>query len=95
MPKQNDRLLLGFLERISWRVLEAYPEIISDMIRRRVGVYALYKQERLHYVGLASPNSGTRSSTPSLSSVTARGPFARTVSCRRRWFASLERNTFE
>lgn len=54
MAKQNDRLLLGFLERISWRVLDAYPEIISELIRRRAGVYALYKHDRLYYVGLAS-----------------------------------------
>lgn len=54
MAKRNDDLLLGFLERISWRVLDAYPEIISELIRRRAGVYALYKQDRLYYVGLAS-----------------------------------------
>lgn len=54
MAKNDDRLLLGFLERISWRVLEAYPEIVADLIRRRAGVYALYKHDRLYYVGLAS-----------------------------------------
>src|SRR5512145_2346885 len=54
MAKKTDQLLLGFLERISWRVLEDYPEIVADLIRRRAGVYALYRQDRLYYVGLAS-----------------------------------------
>ena len=54
MAKKTDQLLLGFLERISWRVLEDYSDIVADLIRRRAGVYALYKQDRLYYVGLAS-----------------------------------------
>lgn len=54
MSKHTEHLLLGFLEGISWRVLDAYPEIVSDLIRRRTGVYALYKHQRLYYVGLAS-----------------------------------------
>lgn len=51
---KRDRLLLGYLESISWRVLNDYPEIVAALIRRRAGVYALYKQDRLYYVGLAS-----------------------------------------
>lgn len=54
MTKRKDHLLLGFLERISGRVLDEYPEIIADLIRRKAGVYALYKQNHLYYVGLAS-----------------------------------------
>ncbi|MFL6621281.1 MAG: hypothetical protein ACJ8NR_01485 [Sulfurifustis sp.] len=55
MPSRRaDHLLLGFLEGVSWKVLDEYPEIIADLIRKRTGVYALYKQKHLYYVGLAS-----------------------------------------
>jgi hypothetical protein len=46
-------LLLGFVEQISWRVMDEYPKIVQQMIRHRSGVYALYHQEKLYYVGLA------------------------------------------
>lgn len=52
-PKKRS-LFLGHLEGISWQVLHDYPKIISKLIRRRSGVYALYKQNRLYYVGLAT-----------------------------------------
>lgn len=54
MSKRSDGLLLGFLEQLSWRVLDEYRDILRDMIRRKSGVYALYKQDKLYYVGLAS-----------------------------------------
>lgn len=54
MAKKKDRLLLGFLEGISGRVLEEYPQVVADLIRGKAGVYALYKNNRLYYVGLAS-----------------------------------------
>lgn len=53
MP-QGRRLVTEHLEGVSWRVLEDYPEIIKDIIKRRAGVYALYKGDNLYYVGLAS-----------------------------------------
>lgn len=54
MPKRSEDLLLGFLEQVSWRVLDEYRDIVRALIRRKSGVYALYKQEKLYYVGLAS-----------------------------------------
>jgi hypothetical protein len=54
VAKGKNHLLLGFLERVSWRVLEEYPDVVSALIQRRAGVYALYKLDRLYYVGLAS-----------------------------------------
>jgi hypothetical protein len=54
MAKAKDRILLGFLEGISWRVLEEYPQVVAEQIRRKAGVYALYKNRKLYYVGLAS-----------------------------------------
>jgi len=53
MAKKSRSLLVQHLEKISWRVLEAYPEIVRDMIHGKSGVYALYKRDRLYYVGLA------------------------------------------
>src|SRR5262245_32552291 len=54
MPKRSNHLLLGFVEQISWRVLDQYRDIVKDLIRKKSGVYALYKQDKLYYVGLAS-----------------------------------------
>ena len=53
MPTKR-QLVLEHLERVSWRVMDAYPEVVRAMIRRRSGVYALYKRNQLYYVGLAS-----------------------------------------
>jgi hypothetical protein len=47
MANRSDTLLLGFLEQLSWRVLAEYRDIIREMIRRKSGVYALYKQDKL------------------------------------------------
>ena len=53
MSKQTP-LVLEHLEDVSWRVLEEYPQLIRKMIRRRAGIYVLYRKEKLYYVGLAS-----------------------------------------
>jgi hypothetical protein len=51
---RRKQLLLEYLESVSWHILEEYPAAVRDMIRGRAGVYALYRQDRLYYVGLAS-----------------------------------------
>src|SRR5678815_1561376 len=51
--KSENALLLGYLEKISWRVLDQYPQLVKEMIRHKSGVYALYRQDKLYYVGLA------------------------------------------
>ncbi len=53
MPK-GKRLVTRHLEGISWRVLKEYPDVIKQLIRRESGVYALYRRDKLYYVGLAS-----------------------------------------
>ncbi len=53
MPKSR-RLVTQHLEGVSWLLLQDYPLLINDMIKRRAGVYALYKQDQLYYVGLAN-----------------------------------------
>jgi len=46
-------LVGGFLERISVTAFEKYHRDITDLVRSQHGVYALYKNDRLYYVGLA------------------------------------------
>lgn len=53
MSKKNG-LVCQHLEHISVRALEQYQSIIRAYVRRREGVYALYRKGRLYYVGLAS-----------------------------------------
>jgi len=42
------------LENISREALGKYQDMIRQYVRRRHGVYALYRRGKLHYVGLAS-----------------------------------------
>ena len=51
MAKQG--LVVGHLEGLSGRVLELYPAALRQLIKGKSGVYALYKQDSLYYVGLA------------------------------------------
>ncbi len=50
--KQN--LVSQYLENISRKALEKYQSVIKKYVRGRHGVYALYKKNKLYYVGLAS-----------------------------------------
>ena len=53
MVKQK-ALVSQHLENISRDALEKYQNIIRRYVRRRQGVYALYRRKKLYYVGLAS-----------------------------------------
>lgn len=53
MATKSNSIVRGYFERVSWRVLDRYRPIIRELIRGHAGVYALYKGERLYYVGLA------------------------------------------
>jgi hypothetical protein len=53
MPRQ-DHFVCEHLENISRRALERYQDLIREYVRRRPGVYALYRRDKLYYVGLAS-----------------------------------------
>ena len=48
------QLVTGHLESVSWRVFDQYPDVVRDLIRGHSGIYALFKRDRLHYVGLAT-----------------------------------------
>src|SRR5688500_161175 len=47
------QLVCQQLENISRAALEEYQDVIRQYVRRRNGIYALYRRERLYYVGLA------------------------------------------
>jgi len=54
--KLSDGLVREYLERVGGDVLESdhFRSIVAGMIKGHAGVYALYKNERLYYVGLAT-----------------------------------------
>jgi len=54
MKLKLTHLVCQHLENISREALEKYPGIIRDFVRRRHGIYALYRKNRLYYVGLAT-----------------------------------------
>lgn len=53
MSSKPGQLVCQYLERISGKLIARYPQVFRDFARRRHGVYALYKRDRLYYVGLA------------------------------------------
>jgi predicted GIY-YIG superfamily endonuclease len=46
-------LVSQHLENISRQALEKYQNVVRRYVRRRQGVYALYRRNKLYYVGLA------------------------------------------
>jgi hypothetical protein len=51
---RSEQILEGYLEQLSGKIMAQYRDLLRSMIRGRSGVYALYKGERLYYVGLAT-----------------------------------------
>lgn len=51
--KKGSQLVCQHLENVSGDVLEDYPMIVRAYVRRRIGIYALYRRGKLYYVGLA------------------------------------------
>ncbi len=47
-------LVLGYLERISSKAFSDFSRQLTELVGKEHGVYALYKGNRLYYVGLAS-----------------------------------------
>jgi hypothetical protein len=54
MAKKDRGLVQGDLERISSKAFDNYHDVITKLVGRKHGVYALYKRDRLYYVGLAT-----------------------------------------
>ena len=58
MKRKIDNLVTEFFEKISWEILEKYPQIVNEMIKGKAGLYALYNRDRLYYVGLTANLKG-------------------------------------
>jgi hypothetical protein len=54
MSKRNSQLVCEYLENISRKILEDHQDVIRSFVRRRNGIYAMYRRGKLYYVGLAS-----------------------------------------
>jgi Restriction Enzyme Adenine Methylase Associated/Protein of unknown function (DUF2924) len=51
--RRREALVLAHLERVSRDLLVRHPDVVRQFIGRNAGVYALYRKNRLYYVGLA------------------------------------------
>jgi hypothetical protein len=52
--KRTRSIITGHLEKIGSNVFDNYSSVITELIKGNQGIYALYKNDRLYYVGLAS-----------------------------------------
>jgi len=52
--RRLSRLVLGHLERISGGVFDRFSGVITDLVGGKSGIYALYRNNKLYYVGLAT-----------------------------------------
>jgi hypothetical protein len=46
------------LENVSRELLERHPDVVRNFVGRNAGIYALYKRNKLYYVGLATALRG-------------------------------------
>jgi hypothetical protein len=46
-------IIAGHLEKIGAKVFDDFSSVITDLIKGNQGIYALFKKDRLYYVGLA------------------------------------------
>ncbi len=56
--RRTRAIVRGYLERINSLVFDNYQEQITQLIGRNHGVYALYKRDKLYYIGLATNLKG-------------------------------------
>ncbi len=54
VKRKSRPIVVGHLEKISSGVFERYPEQITGLTEGTQGVYALYRRQKLYYIGLAS-----------------------------------------
>jgi len=47
-------IIQGHLEKVSSRVFERYQKEVTELVKQGQGVYALYRRDKLYYIGLAS-----------------------------------------
>jgi len=51
--QESQGLVFQHLEKMSRTLLEKYPEVVREFAKSQNGIYALYKGNKLYYVGLA------------------------------------------
>ena len=56
--RKTPKLVTQYLENISREALEGHFDVLRAFMRRRNGVYALFRKGKLYYVGLASDLRG-------------------------------------
>jgi hypothetical protein len=54
MRSNKGQLVNQHLEKIDWSVFEKHQDFLKEYIKGKHGVYALYNENNLYYVGLAS-----------------------------------------
>lgn len=56
--RRREALVHQHLENVSRDLLEAHPDVVKQFIGRNAGIYALYRKNKLYYVGLATALRG-------------------------------------
>ena len=51
--RKTRAIIAGHLEKIGAKVFDDFSSVITDLIKGHQGIYALFKKDRLYYVGLA------------------------------------------
>jgi hypothetical protein len=51
--KRTRSIITGHLEKIGAKVFDDFSSVITDLIKGHQGIYALFKKDKLYYVGLA------------------------------------------
>jgi len=52
--RKSRPIVAGFLEKVSAKIFDKYQKEITDMIKGHHGLYALYRKNKLYYLGLAT-----------------------------------------
>lgn len=52
--RKREALVHQHLENVSRDLLEQHPDVVRQFIGRNAGIYALYRKDKLYYVGLAT-----------------------------------------
>ncbi len=56
--RKTRAIIVGHLEKIGAKVFDDFSSVITDLIKGHQGIYALFKKDRLYYVGLARDLKG-------------------------------------
>jgi hypothetical protein len=52
--RKREALVHQHLENVSRQLLQRHPDVVRQFIGRNAGIYALYRKNKLYYVGLAT-----------------------------------------